>query len=96
MGYPCLSTHPEVAGAVDVAIFSLHLSGGSSLAGSINFLTTNPWLGNPLVAAGVPRSGGPRPTVAHLKLLSSKHLAQVSPPSLLPELVPALASFLAL
>jgi hypothetical protein len=28
--------------------------------------------------------------------LSSKHLAQVSPPSLLPELVPALASFLAL
>jgi cytochrome c oxidase subunit 1 len=38
--YPPLSTHPEVAGAVDVAIFSLHLSGGSSLAGSINFLTT--------------------------------------------------------
>ena len=38
--YPPLSTHPEVAGAVDVAIFSLHLSGGSSLAGTINFLTT--------------------------------------------------------
>ena len=34
--YPPLSTHPEVAGAVDVAIFSLHLSGVSSLAGSIN------------------------------------------------------------
>jgi len=32
--YPPLSTHPSVAGAVDVAIFSLHLSGGSSLAGS--------------------------------------------------------------
>ena len=25
---------------MDVAIFSLHLSGGSSLAGTINFLTT--------------------------------------------------------
>ena len=36
------------------------------------------------------------PTSSALKLLSSKHLAQVSPPSLLPELVPALASFLAL
>ena len=31
-----------------------------------------------------------------MKTLSSKPLAQVSPPSLLPELVPALASFLAL
>jgi hypothetical protein len=34
--------------------------------------------------------------VGHSRSLSSKHLAQVSPPSLLPELVPALASFLAL
>ena len=38
--YPPVSTQGTMGVACDVAIFSLHLSGVSSLAGSINFLTT--------------------------------------------------------
>jgi hypothetical protein len=38
MGYPCLSTHPEVAGAVDVAIFLLR---GSWVTSRWSF---KPWL----------------------------------------------------
>jgi cytochrome c oxidase subunit 1 len=38
--YPPLSSNGHAGAGVDVAIFSLHLSGLSSLAASINFLTT--------------------------------------------------------
>jgi len=38
--YPPLSTLGHPGQAVDLAIFSLHLAGVSSIAGSINFLTS--------------------------------------------------------
>jgi len=39
--YPPLSSVPFHSGpSVDLAIFSLHVAGASSLAGSINFITT--------------------------------------------------------
>ena len=62
--YPPVSTQGTMGVACDVAIFSLHLSGVSSLAGSINFLhahgapkmrqASDPLLSRPvLICAGV-------------------------------------------